>query len=150
QRAALAQRSKVRRWLEGSEDALLGAVQPIQEETIPYPEIVDFSITGPGTVTTGGGFIGGGFGVAGALEGMAVAAVLNALTSRTKVHTFIGLVTHQGELFLHYEGMEPGALRIALRGGVYLRAPIRSDVAGRPAGEAERPPESTGSRRGAV
>jgi hypothetical protein len=40
--------------------------------------------------------------------------VLNLLTSRTKVHTFLQLVTHQGEVFLHYGGLEPGAVRIVL------------------------------------
>ena len=81
---------------------------------ILYPEVVDLAITGPGAVTTGGGFIGGGFGFDGALRGMAVATVLNLLTSRTKVHTFLQIVTHQGEVFLHYGGLEPGALRIVL------------------------------------
>jgi hypothetical protein len=81
---------------------------------ISYLEIVDISISGPGNVTNGGGFIGGGFGVEGAVEGMAIATVLNALTSRTKIHTFITLITHTGELHLHYGGMEPSALRIAL------------------------------------
>ena len=79
-----------------------------------YPEIVDLAVTGPGAVTTGGGFIGGGFGFEGAVQGMAIAAVLNLLTSRSKVHTFLQIVTHQGEIFLHYGGLEPGALRIAL------------------------------------
>lgn len=79
-----------------------------------YPEVVDLAVTGPGVVTTGGGFIGGGFGFEGALQGMAIAAVLNLLMSRTKVHTFLQIVTHQGELFLHYGGLEPGALRIVL------------------------------------
>lgn len=77
-------------------------------------ELAELTITGPGTVQTGGGFVGGGFGVEGAVEGMAVAGVLNLLTSRTKTHTFISLVTNFGELHLHYGGMEPSALRIAL------------------------------------
>lgn len=82
--------------------------------TIPYAEIASMDISGPGSVTRGGGFIGGGFGVEGALEGMAVATVLNALTTKTKIHTFISITTNIGELHLHYSGMEPGALRIAL------------------------------------
>ena len=40
-------------------------------------------IGGPGLVKTGGGFVGGGFGARGAIEGMAIAAVLNGLTTRT-------------------------------------------------------------------
>lgn len=79
-----------------------------------YPELVDLAVTGPGAVSTGGGFIGGGFGFEGALKGMAISAVLNLLTSRTKVHTFLQIVTHQGEVFLHYGGLDPGALRIVL------------------------------------
>lgn len=45
---------------------------------------------------------------------MAVATVLNLLTSKTKVHTFLTLIANFGELHLHYAGMEPSALRIAL------------------------------------
>lgn len=79
-----------------------------------YLELADLIVAGPGAVTTGGGFIGGGFGVEGALEGMAIATVLNALSTKTKVHTFISIVTNFGELHLHHTSMEPGALRIAL------------------------------------
>lgn len=83
---------------------------------IPYVELVEIQIGGPGSVTSGGGYIGGGFGVAGALEGIAVASILNSLTSRTKIHTFISIVTHIGELHLHYTEMEPAALRMSLSG----------------------------------
>ena len=79
-----------------------------------YFELVELTVAGPGTVTTGGGFVGGGFGVEGALEGMAVASILNAVTTKTKNHTFITLVANFGELHLHYSGMEPGALRVVL------------------------------------
>lgn len=83
-------------------------------EEVFYIELVDLEISGPGTVAKGGGFIGGGFGVGGALEGMGTAAILNALTTRFKVHTFLTLVTHVGEVHLHHGGLEPAALRIAL------------------------------------
>lgn len=83
-------------------------------ETIPYVEIKSITIGGPGSVTTGGGFIGGGFGVEGALEGMAIALVLNALTTRAKIHTMIEIITLRGEIFLHYGKMESTALRIYL------------------------------------
>ena len=82
--------------------------------TVPYLELASIEVSGPGTLTSGGSFIGGGFGVSGALEGMAIAAVLNALTTKTKIHTFISLTTNIGELHFHYGAMEPGALRIAL------------------------------------
>ena len=81
---------------------------------ISYAEVDEITITGPGAVTKGGGFIGGGFGIEAAIEGMAIASVLNALTTRTKIHTFITFVANHGEIHLHYGEMEPGALRIRL------------------------------------
>lgn len=83
---------------------------------VPMLELCSIDITGPGSVTSGGGFIGGGFGVEGALQGMAIAAVLNAVTTKSKIHTFITMITNVGELHFHYSGMEPSALRIALAG----------------------------------
>lgn len=77
-------------------------------------ELIDVSVTGPGTVTTGGGFIGGGFGVEGALEGIAIAGVLNMLTTKKKIHTFVTLTANFGELHLHYGAMDPAPLRIYL------------------------------------
>lgn len=85
-----------------------------RREAISYPEIVSVTITGPGRITSGGGFIGGGFGIGGALKGMVLASVLETLTSRTEIHTILEIITHRGEIFLHYEAMEPGALRITL------------------------------------
>jgi hypothetical protein len=79
-----------------------------------FLEVIDVSVTGPGTVTTGGGFIGGGFGVEGALEGIAIAGVLNMLTTKKKIHTFVTLTTNFGELHLHYGAMDPAPLRIYL------------------------------------
>ncbi|MGC3962356.1 MAG: hypothetical protein QM803_03260 [Rhodocyclaceae bacterium] len=82
--------------------------------SIPYFELASIDISGPGAITTGGGFRGGGFGIEGALEGMAIATVLNALSTKTKIHTIVSLTTNIGEIHLHYGGMEPGALRVAL------------------------------------
>ncbi len=82
--------------------------------SVPYVELSTIDISGPGTTTTGGGFVGGGFGIQGAIEGMAIATVLNALTTKSKIHTFISLTTNIGEIHVHYGGMEPSALRIAL------------------------------------
>jgi len=84
------------------------------DQRITYPEVIDVQIDGPGSVRRGGGFIGGGFGVTGALEGIAIASILNALTTKTTIHTFVQITTDTGEIFLHYGYLEPGALRIAL------------------------------------
>ena len=44
---------------------------------LPYADLVSVDVGGPGKTTTGGGFFGGGFGLVGAAEGMAIATVLN-------------------------------------------------------------------------
>jgi hypothetical protein len=81
---------------------------------IPAEQLSAVDIYGPGAVTTGGGFIGGGFGVVGAAVGIAIATALNALTTKTSLVTFIRLAEPQRELFVHYGILEPGALRVEL------------------------------------
>ena len=81
---------------------------------VAYGEIEDIEIGGPGLVKTGGGFAGGGFGTAGALEGMAVAAVLNALTTRTTITTVLRIQARKRELFLLWTESTPAQLRIGL------------------------------------
>ena len=81
---------------------------------ISYLELVSIDISGPGTTKTGGGFVGGGFGVSGAIEGMAIASLLNSITTKSTIHTFVSIATHVGEIHFHYAGMEPSALRIVL------------------------------------
>jgi hypothetical protein len=106
----------------------------VPDARITYAEIVSVQIDGPGTVSRGGGFIGGGFGFEGALEGIAIAGILNALTTRTKIHTFIQIVSDAGEVFLHYGRLEPGALRIAMSPVfVQLRKLDHSHIASRTA-----------------
>jgi hypothetical protein len=81
---------------------------------LPYADLVAFEIGGPGARQTGGGFIGGGFGLTGAAEGMLIATALNMLTTRTRIDTVICLQTKSAELFLHYGDEAPDALRIRL------------------------------------
>jgi hypothetical protein len=79
-----------------------------------YLEVASIDISGPGTTVTGGGFVGGGFGVEGAVEGIAIAAILNRLTKKSQIHTFVFITTNVGEIHFYYSAMEPSALRIAL------------------------------------
>ena len=98
----------------------LHCVGDAQRASFSYTELAELNISGPGSVTKGGGFIGGGFGAEGAIEGIAIAGVLNLLTTRSKIHTFITLIANFGELHLHYGEMEPGALRMSLA-SVYVK-----------------------------
>jgi hypothetical protein len=81
---------------------------------VPYSEVEDVEIGGPGLVKTGGGFVGGGFGAKGAIEGMAIATVLNALTTRTSITTVVRLTGTGCELFLLHNKLTPEQLRIAM------------------------------------
>lgn len=81
---------------------------------VHYSQVEDVEIGGPGLVKTGGGFAGGGFGAAGAIEGMAIAAVLNALTTRTSVKTIVRIQGTTCELFLLHTKVTPEQLRIEL------------------------------------
>jgi putative oligomerization/nucleic acid binding protein len=58
--------------------------------------------------------MGGGFGAAGAAEGMAIAAMLNSLTTRVKIKTVLRIEAAHAELFFLNTQVEPEALRIRL------------------------------------
>lgn len=81
---------------------------------IPYRDVEVVDIGGPGLVRSGGRFAGGGFGVAGAVEGMAIAGVLNMLTTQTTIKTVVRIQAAECELFLLCTTTEPEALRISL------------------------------------
>jgi hypothetical protein len=82
--------------------------------TIPYSEVTAFEFGGPGTRQTGGGFVGGGFGLKGAAEGMLIASVMNRLTRRTRTDTVICIQTRKSEVFLHATSLTPAAARLQL------------------------------------
>lgn len=81
---------------------------------IHYAQISALEIGGPGEQTSGGGFIGGGFGLEGMVEGMLIATALNLLTTRSTVTTVVCLRIPDGELFMQTSSATPDALRIRL------------------------------------
>ena len=98
---------------------------------VPYRDIEVVDIGGPGLVKSGGGFAGGGFGVSGAVEGIAIAAVLNTLTARTTIKTVIRIQAAQCELFLLCTTEEPDALRIGLSRPLGAIRQARAGITGR-------------------
>jgi len=70
-------------------------------------------VGGPGLVNSGG-FVGGGFGVTGAIEGMAIATVLNGLTARTSIKTIMRIQGTGCGLFLLHTRATPDQLRIEM------------------------------------
>jgi hypothetical protein len=97
----------------------------------PYADLIEVEIGGPGTQQSGGGFIGGGFGVTGAVEGMIAASVLNALTTRTHTNSIIGLTALDSALILHTSALTPDGLRVALS-PVIARVAAAKHLASRP------------------
>lgn len=71
-------------------------------------------VGGPGAITRGGGFFGGGFGAKGAAEGMLVASVLNSVTTKTEFQTVVGITTSNWQLILLSDRTTPDRLRIEL------------------------------------
>jgi hypothetical protein len=99
---------------------------------VPYGQIEHVEIGGPGLVKSGGGFVGGGFGVTGAIEGMAIAAILNGLTTRTSIRTVVRIQGTGCELFLLYTGATPDQLRIGMsRTLSIIRSALATEVAER-------------------
>jgi hypothetical protein len=94
----------------GSDRLIIASVPLTEPITIKYKNLLSFEFLG-GAVTTGGGFFGGGFGVKGAVEGMVVASVLNALTTKTKVNSLVRISGRDGETVLHVANQMPATLR---------------------------------------
>ena len=95
----------------------------------PYAEVLAIELSGPGRVTKGGGFIGGGFGLTGAVEGMIVASVLNALTTKTSIQSILRWEAETLEAFFFTSEATPGDLRIKM-------SPVLGRVKPRPIVEA--------------
>jgi hypothetical protein len=81
-----------------------------------------------------GRFVGGGFGLTGAVEGMAIATVLNALSAGTEINTVVRIQTRTGELFFHTSSIAPAALRMEL-------SPVFTQLRGQSRQEGASPPE---------
>ena len=79
---------------------------------IPFEEINEVEVSGPGTVATDAGMSGGGFGLEGFIQGAAAAALINAATTRKTTNTFMRIMTATGEIYIHTSEIEPDALKI--------------------------------------
>jgi len=119
---------------------------------IDYSDVDLLEVTGSGTSTyrTGGGFFGGGFGGKGALEGMAIAGILNALTTKTTVvhDTVVNFKAGERQLLMNNYSFEPAFLRVLLA-PVYerikaARSALPSPLP--PAGWYADPTQATGQR----
>lgn len=79
-----------------------------------YRDVNSLHIGGQGAVTTGGGWIGGGFGLTGIVTGALIASALNQATTRHSIETVIYFQTMKGEVILLNNQFTPEHLRIML------------------------------------
>ena len=77
-------------------------------------DVVSFEVSGRGSFQTGGGFVGGGFGARGAAEGIAVAAVLNSLTTKDHREAILQIQTLTSSTFLYDFAHTPDSLKVLL------------------------------------
>ncbi|HWN74077.1 MAG TPA: SHOCT domain-containing protein [Solirubrobacterales bacterium] len=82
--------------------------------SILYSELTSLSISGAGKIREGGGFVGGGFGLEGFAIGASVAGLLNAMTTKHRVETLVGLQTDRGEMVFLCTTVEPPSLELEL------------------------------------
>ena len=103
-------------YLDFDADGVMIHESPTGETTarVAYKDLLALEIGGPGRVTSGGGFAGGGFGLEGAAEGVLAASVLNAVSTRSKTVTTFSLYTRDAEAFFLHDELTPQDLRIRL------------------------------------
>jgi len=81
-----------------------------------YEGLKGLQASGEGVFQTGGGWIGGGFGISGALRGVAFASVMNALTTRTHIDCLVRFVYPGVDASFKILSHTPEDLQIALSG----------------------------------
>jgi len=83
------------------------------EEFVPYADIHALQISGSATHSNAGVF-GGGFGVAGAAEGMLAASVINSLTSKTTIYSLVRIAARAAEYVFVSNVVDSGSLSMML------------------------------------
>jgi hypothetical protein len=92
----------------------LSSVLECSDLAIDFKSITKLEISGPGKTVSGGGTVGGGFGVEAAAEGILIASVLNALTTKTKNETYLTVQSGGSEVLIHVAKLTPLELRVLL------------------------------------
>lgn len=82
--------------------------------TAPYGPDGGIEIGGRGAVATGGGVIGGGFGLEGFAIGAIGAGILNSLTTKTNIETIVSVETEAWQVIVFSDKVTPDKLRIEL------------------------------------
>jgi len=91
----------------------IGGVQ--NSEEVQLDSLSDIQIDGD-SLTTGGGFIGGGLGVKGAAEGIVLSSILNEVSTSTDYWVDLKIVTGNGWTQVRLEKFDADDVRNSLRG----------------------------------
>jgi len=83
------------------------------DETLPYEQVHAVQVTGSTTRGSAGVF-GGGFGIAGAAEGMLAASVINSLTARTSMYTVARIAATSSEYVFASHSVDSNAVQMLL------------------------------------
>lgn len=89
--------------------AKAGGYRPYLRRTYESARVLEFE---GGAIKTGGGYRGGGFGLIGAAEGMAIASLLNSLSTKTSVHTTVRFEAEDAEVFFFTDQAVPRTLEM--------------------------------------
>lgn len=110
-----------------AEKIYIGNLSTLNETAIPIDDVIDLDISGPGKVTSDAGISGGGFGVEGALKGIAIATVVNLLTTHSSTKTIIRIGYQKSEIAFITSQMDLEQARLYFS-GVFVRIKSRSNA----------------------
>lgn len=82
--------------------------------TCALVDVLNVDVWGAGSTTTGGSMIGGGIGLEGMAIGMGIAALANAMSTKTSIETLLTITASQGEVHFRSSVLLPGDVRILL------------------------------------
>lgn len=121
---------------------------------LAYSDLLDLQVGGRGLLTYGGRYSGGGFGIRGALTGMAIASMLNNATSKTTLDCFLRMTTAGTEMLMRHWTYDPETVRgrlsrmftgqlaaaraAAASAPVIIQSPAPEPIASSPVDELER------------
>lgn len=97
-----------------SDQILLTSKQTLAQIPLSLNAISALEVAGPGTQTSKGDFVGGGFGVEGFLKGAIAASVLNKITTTSQTNTFLRILGKSTDIHFHTSAIEPSQLKILL------------------------------------
>ena len=106
--------------------------------SVDLEEIQSIQIAGAGAFQTGGGWMGGGFGFSGAMQGAAMASMMNLLTTRTHFDCILRIIYTNLDLTFQVLDRNPRQLEIDLTGIKHIIERKESEK------DADAPVESSG------